>query len=124
MWRINRKLSSSQIIILGFAAVILLGSLLLMLPFSTRDGRGAAFSDALFTAVSAVCVTGLVVQDTATYWSGFGQAVLLLMIQIGGMGVITFAVVLSTPRASGFLSGSGASCRRPSPLRSWGALSG
>ena len=96
MWRINRKLSSSQIIILGFAAVILLGSLLLMLPFSTRDGRGAAFSDALFTAVSAVCVTGLVVQDTATYWSGFGQAVLLLMIQIGGMGVITFAVVLST----------------------------
>ena len=96
MWRINRKLSSSQIIILGFAAVILLGSLLLMLPFSTRDGRGAVFSDALFTAVSAVCVTGLVVQDTATYWSGFGQAVLLLMIQIGGMGVITFAVVLST----------------------------
>ena len=54
MWRINRKLSSSQIIILGFAAVILLGSLLLMLPFSTRDGRGAVFSDALFTAVSAV----------------------------------------------------------------------
>ena len=96
MWRINRKLSSSQIIILGFAAVILLGSLLLMLPFSTRDGRGAVFSDALFTAVSAVCVTGLVVQDTATYWSGFGQMVLLLLIQVGGMGVITFTVVIGS----------------------------
>jgi len=75
--------------------VILLGSLLLMLPISTKDGGGAAFSDALFTATSAVCVTGLVVQDTATYWSGFGQAVLLVLIQIGGMGVVTVAVAIA-----------------------------
>ena len=66
MGRLSRKLSSSQIIILGFAAAILFGSLLLMLPISTRDGRGACFTDALFTATSAVCVTGLVVRDTAT----------------------------------------------------------
>lgn len=89
-----RRLSSSQIIILGFAAVILLGSLLLMLPFSTVHGKGAPFADALFTATSAVCVTGLVVHDTATYWSTFGQTVIILLIQIGGMGVVTIAVAL------------------------------
>lgn len=86
---IEKKLSSSQIIILGFAGVILLGSLLLMLPIATRDGRGAVFGDALFTSTSAVCVTGLIVHDTAVYWSGFGQAVILALIQIGGMGVVT-----------------------------------
>lgn len=91
----GKQLSSSQIIILGFAAMILLGTLLLMLPFSTRDGQGATFSDAIFTATSAVCVTGLIVQDTATYWSGFGQTVLLALIQIGGMGVVTVAVAIS-----------------------------
>ena len=89
------KLTSSRIIILGFAAVILLGSFLLMLPFSPREAGGASFQDALFTAVSACCVTGLVVQDTATYWSGFGQGIILLLIQIGGMGVVTFAVLFS-----------------------------
>ena len=89
-----RRLSSSQIIILGFAAAILLGCLLLMLPFDTVDGQGAPFSDALFTATSAVCVTGLVVHDTATYWSLFGKLVLITLIQIGGMGVITIAVAL------------------------------
>lgn len=95
MGKIKKRISSSQIIILGFAAVILLGSLLLMLPFATRDGRGAVFSDALFTATSAVCVTGLIVQDTATYWSGFGQAVIILLIQIGGMGVVTIAAAIT-----------------------------
>ena len=90
----ERDLSTSQIIILGFMALILPGSLLLMLPVSTRDGRGASFPDALFTATSAVCVTGLVVRDTATYWSGFGQGVLLVLIQIGGMGVVTAAMAL------------------------------
>ena len=90
----KRRLSSPQIIILGFWAVILTGTLLLMLPIAAQSGRSAPFSDALFTAVSAVCVTGLVVQDTATYWSGFGQAVLLCLIQVGGMGVVTFAVVI------------------------------
>lgn len=96
MGRFNRRLSSSQIILLGFAAAILLGSLLLMLPVATRDGHGASFADALFTSTSAVCVTGLIVRDTATYWSLFGQAVILLLIQVGGMGVVTLAVAIAT----------------------------
>lgn len=98
-----RRLSSSQIIILGFAGVILAGSLLLMLPAATRDGQGAVFGDALFTATSAVCVTGLVVQDTGTYWTVFGQGVILALIQTGGMGVITIAaaiVILSGKKIS------------------------
>lgn len=92
--KIERNLSTSQIIILGFMTLILLGTFVLMLPISTRDGQGANFSEALFTATSAVCVTGLVVRDTATYWSSFGQGVLLVLIQIGGMGVVTAAVTL------------------------------
>ena len=95
MTRIAKRLSSSQIIILGFAALILIGCLLLMLPISTQDGNGAIFSDALFTATSAVCVTGLIVQDTATYWSTFGQAVIIALIQIGGMGIVTVAIAIS-----------------------------
>ncbi|MBQ3256088.1 MAG: Trk family potassium uptake protein [Oscillospiraceae bacterium] len=90
------QLSSSQIIILGFAVLILLGAVLLCLPFSTQARQWTSFSDALFTATSAVCVTGLIVHDTASYWSGFGQAVIILLIQIGGMGVVTVAVALST----------------------------
>lgn len=93
--KLKKQLSSSQIIIIGFAVAILAGSILLTLPFSTRDGRGASFPDALFTATSACCVTGLVVHDTATYWSEFGQAVILLMIQIGGMGIVTLAVAIT-----------------------------
>ena len=84
-------LSSFQIIILGFAGVILLGALLLMLPLSTTAGCVTPFHEALFTATSAVCVTGLVVQDTGSYWSAFGQAVILTLIQIGGLGVVTVA---------------------------------
>ena len=87
----KRKLTSFQIIILGFSGVILFGTFLLMLPFSSRSGLATPFSDALFTSTSAVCVTGLIIHDTATYWSGFGQLVILLLIQIGGMGVITVA---------------------------------
>ena len=87
----KRRLSSFQIIILGFAGVILLGALLLMLPLSTTAGCVTPFHEALFTATSAVCVTGLVVQDTGSYWSGFGQAVILTLIQIGGLGVVTVA---------------------------------
>ena len=95
MGRMPRRLTSSQIIVLGFLGAILLGAFLLMLPISTADGQGATFADAVFTATSATCVTGLVVQDTATYWSGFGQAVILLLIQVGGMGVVTFAVAIT-----------------------------
>ena len=95
MGRMPRRLTSSQIIVLGFLGAILLGAFLLMLPISTADGKGATFADAVFTATSATCVTGLVVQDTATYWSYFGQAVILLLIQVGGMGVVTFAVAIT-----------------------------
>lgn len=86
-----RRMSTFRWIIIGFAGVILLGGLLLRLPIASRGGRAAPFSDALFTSVSAVCVTGLVVRDTASAWSGFGQAVILLLIQIGGLGVMTVA---------------------------------
>ena len=89
--RRKRRLSSFQIIILGFAGVILLGALLLMLPISTTAGGVTPFNETLFTATSAVCVTGLVVQDTGSYWSTFGQAVILVLIQIGGLGVVTVA---------------------------------
>ena len=89
--RRKRRLSSFQIIILGFAGVILLGTLLLMLPISTIARNVTPFNEALFTATSAVCVTGLVVQDTRSYWSVFGQVVILGLIQIGGLGVVTVA---------------------------------
>lgn len=94
---LNRKkhLTSFQIIIIGFASVILMGTFLLMLPVSSRSGMITPFHEALFTATSAVCVTGLVVQDTATYWSEFGQIVILVLIQIGGMGVVTVATSLA-----------------------------
>ncbi len=85
----RKHLNSFQIIILGFLGVILLGAFLLMLPISTNSGAVTPFNEAAFTATSAVCVTGLVVQDTATYWSGFGQAIILILIQIGGLGVVT-----------------------------------
>ena len=92
---VKRMFTSSQIIILGFAAVIFAGALLLMLPISSRSGEVTPFLDTLFTATSATCVTGLIVYDTATHWSGFGQAVIISLIQIGGMGVITIAVALA-----------------------------
>lgn len=93
--RFNIRLSSFQIIILGFVLVILTGTVLLMLPISSGKGTFTPFIDALFTSTSAACVTGLVVHDTATYWSLFGQAVILLLIQIGGMGVVTVSVAVT-----------------------------
>ena len=92
---VNRHMTSFQIIILGFSGVIYIGTLLLMLPFATQEGVNTPFIDALFTATSAVCVTGLVLHDTATYWSVFGQAVILALIQIGGMGVVTVGVAIA-----------------------------
>ena len=88
------RITPAQIIILGFLLLIAIGTALLMLPVSTAAPGGASFLDALFTATSATCVTGLVVHDTATYWSGFGQAVILFLIQVGGMGVVTMAVAI------------------------------
>lgn len=88
----KKRLSSSKIIVLGFAGLIVLGALILMLPVSSKAGVVTPFNEALFTSTSAVCVTGLVVRDTGSYWSAFGQAVILTLIQIGGWGVVTVAV--------------------------------
>ena len=88
------RITPAQIIILGFLFLIAVGTALLMLPVSTSGPEGSSFLDALFTATSATCVTGLIVQDTALYWSPFGQAVILVLIQIGGMGVVTMAVAI------------------------------
>ena len=94
-----KKVTPFQIIILGFIGVILAGTVLLSLPVSSASPGHASVGDALFTATSAVCVTGLVVQDTASYWSYFGQAVILILIQIGGLGIIS--VVSSLAFVSG-----------------------
>ena len=85
--------SSSLVLIYGFAGLIACGTILLLLPISTRSGQMTSFVDALFTATSSVCVTGLVVVDTADYWSFFGQAVILVLIQAGGFGFMTSATV-------------------------------
>ncbi len=85
----RKALSSVQIILLGFFGLILLGSFLLSLPISSQTGEPVAYIDALFTATTSVCVTGLVTVPTAFTWSVFGQGVILLLIQIGGLGVVT-----------------------------------
>ena len=79
------SLSTSHIIMLGFLAVIAIGSLLLWLPISAADGQAVSYADALFTATTATCVTGLVTLPTVSTWSVFGQVVILLLIQIGGL---------------------------------------
>lgn len=93
--RQKRHMSSFKMIILGFMGVILAGALLLMLPIASKEGKMTPFPDTLFTATSAVCVTGLAVKDTGSYWSQFGQAVILALIQIGGLGVVTIAVSIA-----------------------------
>lgn len=87
--KFKKKISRMQIIAGGFLAVILIGSILLMLPVASRGGQTTRFIDALFTATSATCVTGLVPFDTYTHWSVFGQLVILFMIQLGGIGFMT-----------------------------------
>ena len=87
------KLSNVQIIALGFFIMILLGTGLLMLPIASVEPGGTSFGDALFTATSASCVTGLVQQDTGTYWTTFGQMVIIVLIQIGGLGFMTIATL-------------------------------
>ncbi|RMF85981.1 MAG: Trk family potassium uptake protein [Nitrospinota bacterium] len=88
-------LKPTQLIAVSFFLTICLGTLLLMLPVATTSGQSPSFIDALFTATSAVCVTGLVVVDTPTYFSRFGQIVILLLIQIGGLGIMTFSTSLA-----------------------------
>lgn len=91
----QKKLTPFRLIVIGFVGVILGGTFLLMLPVCTKSGEVSDFLDALFTSVTSVCVTGLIVQDTGTYWSQTGQGVILLLIQIGGLGVITVAASLA-----------------------------
>src|SRR4030042_1407992 len=85
---------SPMILVYGFAGIIALGTILLMLPISGKTGQFTSPVDALFTATSGVCVTGLVVVDTGTYWSSFGQGVILALIQLGGFGFMTSAILL------------------------------
>lgn len=91
-------LNTAEILVIGFALVILLGAILLNMPFASKSGESVGFVDALFTAASAVAVTGLVVKDTLTHWTSFGHVIILVLIQIGGLGIITmgtlFALIL------------------------------
>ena len=84
-----KELRPVQVILLGFLITIFAGSILLALPIATQSGQATPYIDALFTATTSVCVTGLIVETTMTHWSIFGQAVIILLVQIGGLGVIT-----------------------------------
>ena len=92
--KIKIKLTTFQIIIYAFALAIFIGSMLLYLPISSKTGDTVSYFDALFTSTSAVCVTGLVVKDTWNYWSLFGNTVILLLIQIGGLGIVTVTLLI------------------------------
>lgn len=89
------RLKPAKTLVTGFLLLILTGSLLLSLPMAARSGEGTSFLDALFTATSAVCVTGLTVLDTGTHWSLFGQGVVLFLIQVGGLGFMTFGILFA-----------------------------
>lgn len=89
------NMDPARIMVVGFAAVILLGALLLNLPIATQNGESIGFLNALFTSTSAVCVTGLVVVDTATYWSNVGQVIIITLIQVGGLGFMTTATMFA-----------------------------
>jgi trk system potassium uptake protein TrkH len=91
----NIKLTPVRILAIGFAVVIFIGTILLSLPISSIDRRPTSFIDSLFTATSAVCVTGLAVLDTGTHWSYFGKTVVLLLIEIGGLGFMSFATLIA-----------------------------
>ncbi len=84
----------AQVVVAGFAAAIVVGAGLLLLPVSRSETSGASLVDALFTSTSAVCATGLITVDTPVYWSGFGQAVILVLIQVGGFGIMALATLL------------------------------
>jgi trk system potassium uptake protein TrkH len=90
----GRKMHPTRMLVVSFGIAVLFGTLVLLLPISTVDGKSTGIVTALFTAVSAVCVTGLTVVDTATHWSGFGHFAIMLMIQAGGLGIISFATIL------------------------------
>lgn len=89
------KLNGVQILALGFLIAILIGGIILSLPISSRTGEPTNFLDAIFTSTSAVCVTGLITLSTSTHWSTFGQTVIMTLIEIGGLGFMSFAVLIS-----------------------------
>jgi len=88
--KINRQLSTTQVIALGFISAILIGAVILSLPVSSASGEFTPFIDSLFTSATSVCVTGLVVVTTATHWSLFGKIIILVLIQLGGLGIVSF----------------------------------
>lgn len=94
MKKLRKKISVWQFLSLGYLIAILLGSVLLVLPFATKDGTSTSYIDALFTSASATCVTGLTPFDTGVHWSIFGQLVILFLIQTGGLGFMTFVSVV------------------------------
>ena len=89
------KMEPTQIMVIGFAIIILIGAILLNMPISTQNGESIGFLDALFTSTSAVCVTGLIAVDTSTYWSFFGQLIIITLIQIGGLGFMTMTTLFA-----------------------------
>ncbi|MCD8299842.1 MAG: Trk family potassium uptake protein [Clostridiales bacterium] len=107
----KKHISSFRVIVIGFAAMIAAGTVLLTFPFAAKSGQVTPLSETVFTATSAVCVTGLVVEDTASYWSMFGQVVILILIQIGGLGVVTVASAIS------ILSGKNISLKQRSTIK-------
>ena len=101
----KKHLSSFQVVLYGFTLLILAGTFLLMTPAASAAHHWTSFADALFTSTSAVCVTGLVVRDTAAYWSFFGQFVILCLIQIGGLGIVITAgaIAIASGRKIGLM---------------------
>ena len=95
IYKITEKLKPDQTMILGYAIIILIGTILLNLPIASKNGQSIGFIDALFTATSAVSVTGLIIVDTATHWTEFGQVIILMLIQIGGLGFMTIATLFA-----------------------------
>ena len=91
MKKLINSLNPPKVLVIGFAILILIGACLLTLPIATEDGQGLPFLNALFTATSATCVTGLVIVDTGTTFTLFGEIVIISLIQIGGLGFMTFA---------------------------------
>jgi trk system potassium uptake protein TrkH len=91
----NKDLNPSMVLVFGFATVILIGAILLNLPIASQNNQSVGFINALFTSTSAVCVTGLIVVNTAAHWTVFGQVVIMALIQIGGLGFMTMATLLA-----------------------------
>lgn len=91
----KRKFSQTRLIAMGYISIIIIGTLLLMLPFASQSGESVGVVSALFTAVSSSCVTGLIVLDTATSWTLFGQIIIICLIQVGGLGFMTIATMFS-----------------------------